>query len=743
MKKFLLFLLLLVVPALVEAQIDPRLLPPGVAIQTQVDGVNLPAAPTVNFQESSTIDPSNPSAGIVQHAVKDASITDAKIAAGGITTRSKLPAPICYEDEACTFGGAISIGTAGSFSILGSISGTISFGRPASFTSYNWNYPATPGSSGQAMLSGGGGAAPMTFGTLGLAAGGTNQTSWTAARCVRVNASGMGLEAAAADCGTGGAGSITLIQGTPNEISISGGSGPTTTASLPASIDLSGKVLLGGSPLKMEGATADGFEVAIVTTDFTADRELYIPDANSSTIQAAVCTTGFRISAVSALGVITCSKVVENLTVNAQTGTSYPVVDGDFAKLITLSNVAAVAVTLPDPEGAGFDSGWFGFFQNRNVGVATITSTTSTIDGAASVLLEQNQGVLIVSDGVNYFTYRGIGGGSSLFSYTVATLPVSPGLGRKALITDGLTATDCVVGGGSTEVECRYDTDLASWRPILNSFTETQGFSQTTAINRTDYGATSIANRLQVGTDANNHTGIGDEPTEGGFIDCWRGGIRGNCNKGPGKLLDGKFFLIPDSAGVPIVRVLGTTGNSYYEMRENTADPTGTPPATNWRLYPKPGGWYAQSPAGTVTGPFGNKQSIPFSANDTAVGDTDYLWQHSDAADLPLTAGATGAKWMAGYAGRITKMSCNTVDAPVGAETYSYFVTKVAAGLDPGTAAVPTTMTFVQTSSATTGSTTTNPVSFVEGDFLGIQKIDSAGAAASNGTKCFLLAEAT
>ena len=40
-------------------------------------------------------------------------------------------------------------------------------------------------------------------GTLPLANGGTNQTTWTAARCVRVNAGGTALEAAAGDCTTG------------------------------------------------------------------------------------------------------------------------------------------------------------------------------------------------------------------------------------------------------------------------------------------------------------------------------------------------------------------------------------------------------------------------------------------------------------------------------------------------------------------------------------------------------------
>jgi len=41
-------------------------------------------------------------------------------------------------------------------------------------------------------------------GLLALAHGGTNQSNWTAARCVRVNNAGTQLESAAGDCGTGG-----------------------------------------------------------------------------------------------------------------------------------------------------------------------------------------------------------------------------------------------------------------------------------------------------------------------------------------------------------------------------------------------------------------------------------------------------------------------------------------------------------------------------------------------------------
>lgn len=92
--------------------------------------------------------------------------------------------------------------------------------------------------------------------------------------------------------------------------------------------------------------------------------------------------------------------------VNAQTGISYTVLTTDFRKLVTHSNGSAIAVTLPQAS-ATFPAGWFYFTQNRGAGVVTITPTTSTIDGGATLVLNQNEGALIVSDGTNYFTFRG------------------------------------------------------------------------------------------------------------------------------------------------------------------------------------------------------------------------------------------------------------------------------------------------------------------------------------------------
>lgn len=97
---------------------------------------------------------------------------------------------------------------------------------------------------------------------------------------------------------------------------------------------------------------------------------------------------------------------VAGAPVNAQTGTSYTILTTDFRKLITHTNGSAIAVTLPQA-GASFPANWFCIVQNRGAGAVTITPTTSTIDGAATLVLNTNEGAIIFSDGTNYFTFRG------------------------------------------------------------------------------------------------------------------------------------------------------------------------------------------------------------------------------------------------------------------------------------------------------------------------------------------------
>lgn len=94
------------------------------------------------------------------------------------------------------------------------------------------------------------------------------------------------------------------------------------------------------------------------------------------------------------------------IAVNAQTGTTYTYLNGDRGKLVTHTNGSAIAGTLPQATGA-FGVNWFVYVQNRGAGTLTVTPTTSTIDGAATLALTTGQGTIIFSDGTNYFTMRG------------------------------------------------------------------------------------------------------------------------------------------------------------------------------------------------------------------------------------------------------------------------------------------------------------------------------------------------
>lgn len=117
-------------------------------------------------------------------------------------------------------------------------------------------------------------------------------------------------------------------------------------------------------------------------------------------------------SAITTTGTLSGAELV-----NAQTGTTYTFVDGDRAKLVTLSNAAPVAVTLPQAgASSSFQAGWFVDVENKSALPAIITPTTSTIDGASSFSLGSNQGVRINSDGTNYSTQRGGSGAREMLT---------------------------------------------------------------------------------------------------------------------------------------------------------------------------------------------------------------------------------------------------------------------------------------------------------------------------------------
>ncbi len=102
-------------------------------------------------------------------------------------------------------------------------------------------------------------------------------------------------------------------------------------------------------------------------------------------------------SAISATGTIRGANLI-----NAQTGTSYAVVAGDRGKHVTLSNAASIAATIAQAGTTGFEDGYFIYLECIGVGAATLTPATSTINGAATLVLTSGMSAVVFSDGTNY-----------------------------------------------------------------------------------------------------------------------------------------------------------------------------------------------------------------------------------------------------------------------------------------------------------------------------------------------------
>jgi hypothetical protein len=120
--------------------------------------------------------------------------------------------------------------------------------------------------------------------------------------------------------------------------------------------------------------------------------------------------------------IATTGTIALNQVVNAQTGTTYAVASTDCGKLVNFSNSGSIAVSIAQAGTGGFVSGWSAHFENLGAGTVTVTPSTSTIDGVATLTLAANQGIVLFSDGANYFTERGRSdaGAAQLHSITFA-----------------------------------------------------------------------------------------------------------------------------------------------------------------------------------------------------------------------------------------------------------------------------------------------------------------------------------
>ena len=98
--------------------------------------------------------------------------------------------------------------------------------------------------------------------------------------------------------------------------------------------------------------------------------------------------------------------------VNYQTA-NYTAIASDNGKLLAFKNTTALTLTLPATPPS---STWYISVECIGSGGLTISPNSLNLDTASSnLVIAQNQGLVIYTDGMNYFTDRGIGGVAQMF----------------------------------------------------------------------------------------------------------------------------------------------------------------------------------------------------------------------------------------------------------------------------------------------------------------------------------------
>ncbi len=144
------------------------------------------------------------------------------------------------------------------------------------------------------------------------------------------------------------------------------------------------------------GGTASASSITPGTTTVSgATAPCLIDNSTGTTMGCAAIGNGLALNS----GTLASSQAL-----NPQTGTTYTIATTDAGKVITFNNAAAVAVALPAATTTGFGAGFAFTVQNTGVGPVTITSTPSTLNGAASLTIPTNYGCSVLSDGTNYQT---------------------------------------------------------------------------------------------------------------------------------------------------------------------------------------------------------------------------------------------------------------------------------------------------------------------------------------------------
>jgi hypothetical protein len=236
------------------------------------------------------------------------------------------------------------------------------------------------------------GSVVVNGGALGTPSSGT-LTNATGLPIAGITGLGTGVASGLAAAVNGSTGFIAALTPTNNNCVVGNGSAWTSTT-CPGG---------GGGTGANPTATAGDVAVNGVATTFLRSDGAPAIQKGSSSLFGIVKVDNTSITASS--GVI--STVPISAVPSVQSGTNYAILDGDRAKVIYLSNASAQTPTLPSAATLTSSNGWFVTVCNIAAGIQTLTPTTSTIGGAATLAIPGGSAARpvcwnVVSDSTNY-----------------------------------------------------------------------------------------------------------------------------------------------------------------------------------------------------------------------------------------------------------------------------------------------------------------------------------------------------
>lgn len=294
---------------------------------------------------------------------------------------------------------------------------------------------------------------------------------------------------------------------------------------------------------------------------------LMVPNSGTSTGGGSGTVTSISTSCGLGGGPITSAGTISGQRfVNAQTGTTYTFngtgsggtgASPDCGELITFSNAGAVAATLPQAGSTGFAAGTFMVVQNRGAGSVTITPTTSTINGAATLVLATNVGYTLVSDGTNWQISGSVGS-----SYTAAANGGLSLSGSAFSLGDGVGISYTSPGqlgliGGTVTTNSPLLSGTETWNGSGVVFT---GYK----INITDTSSSLLSGALEVEYGGSTYFRVGKSAS--GYAALWLlNGVTPTASNAVFQETTGSLYVqAPGGAGS--ILNLGDTSGAYITI---------------------------------------------------------------------------------------------------------------------------------------------------------------------------------